>query len=95
MAIRDIGEERASDTEEEDSRTLNWMIAKSLLDANAHETRAFEHHLLRTYYPDGSSELEATKEHIGAAIDEHEKIIEQLELAQRAVDEMRNEECVE
>lgn len=65
-----------------------WVVAKSLLDANAHAGQAFEHHLLRTYHSDASENPREIREHLRQAIDEHERIIEHLELAARAIDEL-------
>ncbi|WP_135807157.1 hypothetical protein [Halorussus marinus] len=83
MAKRDILEE-VSDGD--DWQNWEWLVAKSLLDANAHSSRAFEQHLLYTYHADADGDSEEMCRHIERAIEEHERIIEHLELAAQATD---------
>jgi hypothetical protein len=62
---------------------LDWTILRALLAANNKTSRAMESHLLRVYY---GGEAEQTTEHIQRAIERHERIIEDLELAKEMVD---------
>ena len=64
-----------------------WVVAKTLLDANARSVRAFEQHLLWTYYRTEGDPAQ-TKRTLRQAIQDHERIIEDLELAIVALDEL-------
>lgn len=92
MAESDILGAAGDSSDIQDARELEWVVAKSLLDANAHSTQAFEHYLLQTLWSDDSSDLEPVGESIHQAIQEHEKIIEHLELAADAVSELRDDD---
>lgn len=74
----------------DDLQELEWVLAKSLLDANAHSTQAFEYYLMQTYRPDTSSDLDPMSESLQQAIHEHKKIIEELEQAVEAVAELED-----
>ncbi|RDI72233.1 hypothetical protein [Halopelagius longus] len=71
-----------------DGDALDWTAVRSLLTANAETTRALEAYFVRAQYrDDDSSDLSPAKEHIREAIDRHESIVENLELALAAADE--------
>ncbi|MFC6824126.1 hypothetical protein [Halopelagius fulvigenes] len=71
-----------------DEDALDWTAVRSLLTANAETTRALEAYFVRAQYRDDeSSDLSSAKEHIREAIDRHEAIVEDLELALAAADE--------
>lgn len=94
MAETDIyGEESPTrNSERESLREVKWAVAKSLLDANAHSTQAFEYHLLQTYHPQHSSNWDSMQECLRQAIHSHEKIVEELEFALEAVEELKDDE---
>lgn len=94
MATNDISEGAGDDSETEVLGELKWTLAKSLLDANAHCTQAFENYLLLTHRTDASSGMGAVEESIQRAIDEHERIVEQLELAAEVASELKDDERV-
>ncbi|UPV75646.1 hypothetical protein M0R89_06165 [Halorussus limi] len=91
MATKDITDSSTGE-DFEDAEELQWVLAKTLLDANAHSTQALENYLLLTHRGDGSANLDSVQESIRRAIDEHETIIEELELASEAVAEWQNGE---
>lgn len=92
MAESDIPRGATEDSGIEEDRDVEWVVAKSLLDANAHCTRALEQFLLQTLWSDNPSNLESVGESVQRAIEEHEKSIEHLELAAEAVSELRDDE---
>lgn len=95
MAKRPIIEGATEAPESPEHRELEWVVAKSLLDANACTVEAFEYHLLRTYRDDASPNVESMQTNIQQAIDEHERIIENLEVAAQAVAELQSEKSIE
>lgn len=95
MAKRPIPGRESKEPDRLGLRELDWAVAKTLLDANAHTVQAFEYHLLRTYREDASRNLESMRSNIEQAIDEHEKIIEELEAVERAIAEMQDERKAE
>lgn len=96
MARTDMyGEGRsARDTERESGSLpeLKWAVAKSLLDANAHSTQAFEYYLMGTYHSDVSSNWDSMQECLRQAIDQHRKIVEELQVAAEIVEELKDDE---
>lgn len=94
MAGTDIyGEGRsAHDSERENLQNLRWAVAKSLLDANARSTQAFEYYLLGSYHSDASSNWNSMQECLRQAINEHQKIIEELQVAAEIVEELKDDE---
>lgn len=64
---------------------IDWTILRAMLAANNKTSQAMESHLLRVCYG-GDAEVEQTKEHIRRAIERHERIIEDLQLAKEIVD---------
>jgi hypothetical protein len=95
MGKRSINEGASEPSESPESRELDWVVAKSLLDANARTVEAFEYHLLRTCRDDASANVETMLTNISQAIDEHERIIENLEVAAQAIAEPEPEQTVE
>lgn len=94
MAKTDIyGEDdRVRDSEREGLQELRWAVAKSLLDANAHSTQAFEYYLMGTYRSDASLNLDSMQQCLWQAIDEHQKIIEELQVAAEIIEELKDDE---
>ena len=74
------------------SEETEWIIVKTLLDANARTTQALEHHLLRTYYQQCAPDLEVMRTCVGEALREHERIVENLQLALEALAELEVDE---
>lgn len=95
MAKRPITEGVRKTSESPELRDMEWVVAKSLLDANARTVEAFEYHLLRTYREDASPNAETMRTNIRQAIAEHERIIENLEAAEQAVGELQSEQTTE
>ena len=91
MAKSDISDESRAVCDTMDTQELEWILAKSLLDANARCTEAFEYYFLHTHWPDGNANLESVGASIHQVITEHERIIEDLELAAEAVEELQQE----
>ena len=92
MAKSDISGETRTICDTTDKRELEWILAKSLLDANARSTQAFEYYLLQTHWPDGNANLGSVEESIYQAITEHERIIQNLELAAKVIEELQHEQ---
>lgn len=92
MAKRPINK---GDSESSELEELEWVVAKTLLDANARTTEAFEYHLLRACRDDESVDAESMLANIRQAITEHERIIENLEVAAEAVAELESERQAE
>jgi hypothetical protein len=66
---------------------LDWTILRAMLAAHNETSQAMESHLLRVYYAEsGGSQVERTEEHIQRAIARHERIIEDLRLANEMAD---------
>lgn len=94
MGQRTEGNEDVFD-ELPDATAVDWTAVQSLLRANAETTRALEAYFVRAQYrEDGAADLSPAKEHIRRALDRHETIVEDLELALAAADE-REETDVE
>lgn len=93
MAQREIVAETSSDDSYENYPEMWWTLAKSLLDANALSTRALEYHLVGTHRPDASPNAESMRTCVRQAINEHERIIEQLELAEQAIADLQREDA--
>lgn len=94
MAEGIITEEENTESTGAGLKDLEWAVAKTLLDANARTVQAFEYHLLRTYREDASN-LESVQSNIRQAIDEHEKIIENLEAVGQAVAELQDDRDID
>lgn len=75
-------------------REAKWTIAQSLLTANSRTTEALEYHLLATYAKDGTLDVETMQECLRQARDEHQKILEELRLAEAALAELEDEQDV-
>lgn len=90
MAKRPIKEGVLESSELPEQGNFEWVVAKTLLEANARTTEAFEYHLLRVCRDDGSADVESMLSNIQRAITEHERIIENLELAAEAVAELES-----
>lgn len=60
---------------------LDWTVLKSIQEANAASMRAMEEYLLLAVDPDAVGDIDQTREFIQRSIDQHERIIDQLELA--------------
>ena len=69
-----------------------WIIVKTLLDANARTSQALEHHLLRTYYQQRAPDIEEMRTCVEEAIEEHERIVEDLRLTVEALGELEADE---
>lgn len=68
-----------------------WTIAQALLTANAQTTQALEYLLLATYREDGSLNLDAMQAGIQQAQNEHQQILEELQLAEQAIIELQQD----
>lgn len=89
MAELERREDLSAAPEHESPQELGWILAKSLLEANARSTQALEYHLVQALHSDGSASTESMRTCIRQAIDEHERIIEHLELAEQAAADLQ------
>lgn len=76
---------------ETDDDEIDWVIVKTLLDANARTTQALEHHLLRTYYQENPPDVQQMQACIERAIDDHQRIVNDLEATFEALDELASD----
>lgn len=66
---------------------LEWTAAQAMLQANAETTRALEEYLAQTQYRDDVSEFSSVESRLETIIAQHERLVEDLELALQALDE--------
>lgn len=62
-----------------EDQSREWAIAKLLLDANAHTTRALEEHLLRNFIRTDSNDYTMLRQSLENSIQTHTEIVENLE----------------
>lgn len=60
---------------------FDWAVLKALQQANATSMEAMEAYLLLAVGPEGVGDHETTRELLERSIDNHERIIDHLELA--------------
>ncbi|WP_396611620.1 hypothetical protein ACH9L7_15700 [Haloferax sp. S1W] len=67
---------------------VDWTIVRSLLSANDSTSSALESHLMQLHYHDGGDDIAmtTTQQYLDEAIAQHERILEDLRLAQEALE---------
>ena len=65
---------------------IDWTVLKSIQEANATSMGAMEEYLLLVARPEAVGSAERTRELLERSIAHHERVIEQLELAESRID---------
>lgn len=65
-----------------------WVIAKSLLDATSRSITAMEHHARYAFYHQSDPDTDEIRSHLEQAKVQHERILEDLDAAIEALDEV-------
>lgn len=66
--------------------SLDWTVLKAIQDANAASMGAMEEYLLFAVGPEALGDPEQTRRLLERSIDQHERVIEHLELAVRRLE---------